>query len=78
MKMIGKIGTNIKGGKKKEEIKNPIMTYDRPTSANMNLDKKKQATKPTTTNNPINEKLGYDMMITGSNTKKRYPSTNAK
>ncbi len=53
------------------------MTYDRPTSANMNLDRKKQPTKPTT-NNPISEKLGYDMMITGSNTKKRYPSTNPK
>ncbi len=77
MKMIGKIGTNMKGAKKKEEIKNPIMTYDRPTSANMNIDKKKPVTKPPGSN-PISDKLGYDMMVTGSNTKKRYPSTNPK
>lgn len=76
MKMIGKIGTNIKGIKKKEEIKNPLMTYDRPTSANIGSDKKK-GTK-VVTNNPLTEKLGYDMMITGSNSKKRYPSSNPK
>lgn len=78
MKMIGKIGTNMKGGiKKKEEIKNPLMTYDRPTSANIGSDKKKTS-KPPVTTNPLTEKLGYDMMVTGSNTKKRYPSSNPK
>lgn len=55
------------------------MTYDRPTSANINSDKKKP---PTTTkpppSNPLAEKLGYDMMITGSSSKKRYPSSNPK
>lgn len=51
------------------------MNYDRPTSANINADKKK-GTK--IVSNPINEKIGYDMMITGTTTKKRYPSTNPK
>lgn len=52
------------------------MTYDRPTSANINNDKKK-GTKMVG-GNPLNEKLGYDMMIMGSTAKKRYPSTNPK
>ena len=67
----------MKGIKKKEEIKNPLMTYDRPTSANIGSDKKK-APKPPVATNPLTEKLGYDMMITGSNSKKRYPSSNPK
>jgi hypothetical protein len=76
MKMIGKIGSNIKPTKKKEEVRAPISTFDRPTSANIGSDKKKPI-KPTASN-PISEKLGYDMMITGSNSKKRYPSSNPK
>jgi hypothetical protein len=82
MKMIGKIGSNTKPAlnKKKEEVRAPISTFDRPTSANIAADRKKpSSSKPTSGNNIINEKLGYDMMITGSsNSKKRYPSSNPK
>jgi protein-tyrosine phosphatase len=60
-----------------QEIRNPVMTYDRPTSANINQDRRRP-TKPPAPNNPLAEKLPYDMMITGSNSKKRYPSSNPK
>ena len=81
MKMIGKIGPGLKNPKKKEEIKNPLMAYDRPISANTNLDKKK-GTKITPPN-PVVEKMGIDMMVTNStsansNAKKRFPSSNPK
>lgn len=82
MKMIGKIGTNVRP-KKKEEVRN-MLPNERPTSANPNpntfntpSDKKKPLRSGT---NPLSEKLGYDMMITGSSSssKKRYPSSNPK
>lgn len=74
-KLVGKINT-IKNQKKREEIKNPIMNYERPISANINGDKKKL--KPNGIPNPLAEKLGFDMMVTGSTAKKRYPSSNPK
>jgi hypothetical protein len=58
-------------------VRAPISTFDRPTSANIASDKKKPS-KPTSGNNILSDKLGYDMMITGSNSKKRYPSSNPK
>ena len=86
MKQIGKIGSNPKAIKKREEIRNPVMAYERPTSANISNggSDKKRVIKPTTTTNPLSEKLGYEMMVTGSgpatgsSAKKRYPSSNPK
>lgn len=40
-KLISKIGSNNKLGSKKPEIKNPIMTYERPQSANIAAERRK-------------------------------------
>lgn len=75
MKVIGKIGLNNKISKKKEEIKNPMMAYERPQSANIAADRRrlKNGLLPTAV-------LGSreEMMVTGLSSKKRYPSTNPK
>lgn len=73
---VGRIPQNSKPVRRKEEIKAPLTAYERPISANSGSDKKKAVKAPVS--NPIAEKLGYDMMITGSTAKKRYPSSNPK
>lgn len=73
---VSRIPQNNKPVRRKEEIKPPLTAYERPISANSGSDKKKAVKAPLS--NPIAEKLGYDMMITGSTAKKRYPSSNPK
>jgi len=77
-KMTGKIGTNLRGYKKREEIKNPMMAYDRPNSAkDKEAEKKKIGRLGVPNIVPLTDKLG-EMMVTNSTAKKRYPSSNPK
>jgi hypothetical protein len=74
MKMVSKIGAS-RGMKKREEIRNPIVALDRPISANQVSDKKRG--RPPAMG-ILSDKLGGEMMVTGSTAKKRYPSSNPK
>jgi len=74
MKMASKIGGG-RGIKKKEEIRNPMIVLDRPISANQ-ISEKKRGRPPAMA--MLADKLGGEMMVTGSMAKKRYPSSNPK
>lgn len=76
--MIGKINSNLKGAKKKEDQKNLMMIYDRPISAKSNEDKRKGGKLPGNYPNVFGDKLGHEMLVTNFASKKRYPSTNPK
>lgn len=77
-KMIGKINSNLKGGKKKEDQKNLMMIYDRPISAKSTQEKRKGSKIVGGHQNVFADKLGHDMLATNFSSKKRYPSSNAK
>lgn len=77
-KLIGKIGPNMRGAKKKEEQKNLMMIYDRPISAKSNEDRRKAPKVKAPDHHLITEKLGYDMLATNSSAKRRFPSTTTK
>lgn len=52
-----------------------MMIYDRPVSAKVSDDRRRIGKVPV--NNAISDKLGnYEMIVTNSTTKKRYPSSN--
>lgn len=69
-KLTNKIGSNNKLMKKKEEIKNPIVAYERPQSANIAAERRKVRNV-----GPNYFEKKEEMMVTG---KKRYPSTNPR
>ena len=69
-KLITKIGSNNKLAGKKTEIKNPVVAYERPQSANIAAERRKiRNVGP----NYFDKK--EEMVVTG---KKRYPSTNPR
>lgn len=68
--MANKLGSNNKLSMKKDEIRNPVMAYERPQSANIAAERRKM------------KNLGgnyfdknEEMVVTG---KKRYPSSNPR
>ncbi len=65
------VTSNSKMTKRKEEIKNPVLSYERPQSANLSGERRKINK---VCMNLIDSKKD-DMMITG---KKRYPSSNPR
>lgn len=71
-KLANKVGLHPRG-KKKEESRNLMMIYDRPISAKVAEERRKNMKG--LAYNPLAEKLGHDMGPNSSG-KKRYPSSN--